>query len=391
MYKMLFFLLVFAISLSAYDYKVTVKWDEMSMTGEAEAILQYYHDGKVEAVRGNLSKPSSDGNVKVNRTFGGGSQEFVIEKAGGKLFNIWVVNALMDEEFAEKSDYLMLSESKASVWVEDNVNQQTYQVTIPEKTPGLAFRGGAIVDGAFYDFAEMFETQRLYKVSMIHAATGEKLEDANVVIKSRATGETVAMGKTDKDGVFSQKIDYGKYDVLFTKNEFLSAKHEFQMDLTELPVSMNFALTPKINEFRIVLTWGAFPEDLDAHLAGPNPDGGDFHIWWRNKILIGGKDFLDIDDRRAYGPETITIYKPAKGTYHYAVHNFSGRRKRSGRDLSFSNAHVDVYANGRLQASFNVPAGQGGSVWHVFDIDENQNIVPKNRMYDSSKSAMVIR
>jgi len=391
MYKAILFLLVLSVSLFAYDFKVTVKWDEMAVTGEAEAILQYYHDGKVEAVRGNLSKPSSDGNVKVNRTFGGGSQEFIIEQSAGKLFNIWVVNALMDEEFATKDDYLMLSESEAEVWVEDNVNQQTYQVSIPEKAPGLAFRGGAIVDGQFHDFAEMFKTQRLYLVTMTHAVTGEKLADVNVVIKNKATGESVAMGKTDQRGEFYQKIDYGKYDVLFTKKDFLSAKHEFQMDLTELPVRMNFAMTPKVDEFRIVLTWGAYPKDLDAHLAGPNPDGGDFHIWWRNKIMIGGKNFLDVDNQRAYGPETITIYRPAKGTYHYAVHNFSGRRKRNGKDMSFSNAHVDVYANGRLQASFDVPRGQTGNVWQVFDIDPKQNIVAQNRMYDSKKSALVIQ
>jgi len=383
--------LVMTISLMAYDFKVTVKWDEMAVSGEAEAILQYYHNGKVEAVRGNLTKPSSDGNVQINRTFSGGSQEFIIEDASEKLFNIWVVNALMDEDFASEEDFLMLSESKAEVWVEDIQNEQTFQIPIPEKVPGLAFRGGAIVDGQFYEFAEMFAKQRLYKVTMVHAATGEKLEDVNVVIKSKATGETVAQGKTDANGDFSEQIAYGKYDVLFTKKEFLSAKQEFQMDITELPVRMNFAMTPKINEFRIVLTWGAHPKDLDAHLAGPNPDGGDFHIWWRNKILIGGKNFLDVDDQRAYGPETITIYKPAKGTYHYAVHNFSGRKRRNGRELSLSQAHVDVYANGRLLAGFDAPSGKPGNVWHVFDVDANQNIKAINRMYDSGKSAQVIR
>lgn len=391
MKKWIFCLLVFAISASAYDYKVTVKWDEMAMTGEAEAILQYYHDGKVEAVRGNLSKPSSDGNVKVNRTFAGGAQEFIIEESADRQFNVWVVNDIMDEDFASDEDFLMLSQSGAVVLVEDNVNQQTYQVPIPKKTPGMAFRGGAIVDGQFYEFAEMYKTQRLYHVTLTHAVTGEPLAEANIVIKNHKTGETVAMGKTDADGIFENKMDYGSYDVLFTKKDFLAAKHGFEMDLTELPVSMNFAMTPKINEFRIVLTWGAFPKDLDAHLAGPDPDGGDFHIWWRNKKPIGGKNFLDVDDQRAYGPETITIYKPAKGTYHYAVHNFSGRKRRGGKDLSFSRAHVAVYANGRLQASFDVPRGRRGNVWQVFDIDPKQNIIAKNLMYDARKSAKVIR
>jgi hypothetical protein len=387
----LLFILMFSISVFAYDFKVTIKWDEMATTGEAEGILQYYHEGKVEAIRGNLSKPSSDGNVEVNRTFTGGSQEFIIDKSEGCLFNIWVINSLMDEDFATDDDYYALSASKAVIWVEDNINHQTYQVEIPEQTRGLAFRGGAIVDGMFYDFREMFEQQRIYKVSMVNAISGAALEDVNIAIMDKRTGETIAMGKTDENGIFSQKIDYGKYDVLFSKEGFLSSKHEFEMDLTELPVSMNFALTPVIQEYRIVLTWGAYPSDLDAHLAGPMPEGGDFHIWWRNKILIGGTNFLDVDDQKSYGPETITIYKPAKGEYVYAVHNFSGRKRRNSLDLSYSNAHVDVYADGRLQASYNVPPGSRGNVWEVFKIDKGQHIVPVNQMYDESNSSDVIR
>ena len=391
MKRILLWLLVFVLPLLAYDFKVTVKWDEMAMNGEAEAILQYYHNGKVEAVRGNLSKPSSDGNVQVNRTFSGGSQEFVINDSKGKLFNIWVVNQLMDESFASEDDYLMLSQAKVEVWVEDNVNKQTYQIRVPENTPGLVFRAGAIVDGHFFKLTEMFKQQRIYKVQIVDAVTGKPLPGVNVIIKNKRTGESVGMGQTNDRGIYRKKCEYGAYDVLFSKNGYLSSKHEFTMDLTELPVAMNFALTPVVQEFRIVLTWGAYPRDLDAHLSGPEPGGGNFHIWWRHKVLIAGKNFLDVDDQNSYGPETITIYKPAKGIYKYAVHNFSGRNRSGSLELSYSHAHVDVYADGRLQASFNVPQGRPGNVWHVFNIDKNFQIVPVNRMYDQSRSADVIQ
>lgn len=384
-------ILLCTLSLRAYDFKVTIKWDEMAMMGEAEGILQYYHAGKVEAIRGNLNKPSSDGVITVNRTFSGNSQEFIIHNSSEKLINIWIVNSLMDEDFAEDSDYLMLSESKTSIWVEDNVNNQTYQIEVPPQTRGLAFRGGAIVDGAFYDMQEMFEQQRVYKVAMVNAINGERLPGVGVSIINKRTGETVAMGTTGPDGLYTQKVDYGQYDVLFSKNGFLSSKHEFEMDITDLPVSMNFALTPETKEIRIVLTWGAHPKDLDAHLSGPNPDGGAFHIWWRNKILIGGKNFLDVDNQNSYGPETITIYKPANGTYEYAVHNYSDRKRRGRLDLSMSNAHVAVYADGRLLASYNVPKGQKGNVWKVFRIEQGPRIVPLNQFYDESNSALVLR
>ncbi len=391
MRTIILFLLMITFSVyGQYDFKVTVKWDEMAMMGEAEGVIQYYHEGKVEVIKGKLNKPSDDGNVIVNRTFGGGSQEFIINNAEDRLFNIWIINELMDDDFATEEDMMMLSQAKATIWVEDNVNKQTYQLQVPENTPGVAFRGGAIVDGNYYEFTEMYDKQRIYHVQMVNAANGQKLPDVNVIVKNRRTGETVAMGKTNAEGVFRKKFDYGKYDVLFTKNGFLSSKHGFEMDFTELPVSMNFALTPEIRNFRIVLTWGPYPKDLDAHLAGPKPEGGNFHIWWSNKVLIGGKDFLDVDDQNAYGPETITIYKPAKGTYDYVVHNFSSRRKRGSLDLSYSSAHVDVYADGRLQASYDVPRGQRGNVWKVFKIDEQQHIVPVNQLYDESVSANVV-
>lgn len=390
MRNLILILLLFSLPLFAYDFKVTIKWDEMAMSGDAEGVIQYYHGGKVEAIRGNLSKPSSDGNVTVNRTLAGGSQEFIINNSKGMLFNIWIINNVADEEFASEEDMLALSESKAMAWVEDNVNHTNYQVQVPANTGGLAFRGGAIIDGFFYDILEMYEVQRLYQVQMVDAVTGKALPGVGVTVQKKNTGETVGMGQTDDHGFFAQKFDYGKFTVLFGKNGYLSSKHEFEMDLTELPVSMNFAMTPVVQQFRIVLTWGAYPKDLDAHLAGPNPDGGNFHIWWTNKVLIGGKDFLDVDDQSSYGPETITIYKPARGIYQYAVHNFSSRTRSNTMDLSYSGAHVDVYSDSRLQASFDAPPNQRGNVWKVFIIDENQRVVPVNQMYDESTSAQIM-
>ncbi len=390
MLKTLMLLLSLMVAAQAYDFKITVKWDEMAMTGEAEAILQYYHNGKVEAIRGNLDKASTDGNVTVNRTLTGGAQEFVIHKSSGFLFNIWVINDLMDEEFAEEEDFYTLSNAKIEVWIEDRVNHGTYSIKLKEGQKGLVYRPGVVVDGHFYEVNELYLKKRLYVVQLVDAVSGEPLPDAGVVIKNQRTGETVALGQTDEDGTFVHEMEYGAYDVLFSKQGYLEAKHQFEMNITELPVSMHFALTPKVQEFRIVLTWGAFPPDLDAHLSGPRPEGGHFHIWWRNKTPIGGRNFLDRDDQHSYGPETITIYKPAPGIYTYAVHNFSGRHSRGSRDLSYSGAHVDVYADGRLVASFDVPQGVKGNVWKVFQIDQRNQVVPVNQFYDKRNSDEVL-
>ena len=390
MRRILLFLIIWILPLFSQDFTISIQWDEMEMSGNAEGVLQYYHQGKVEAIKGNHSKPSKDGNVTVVRTHAGGSQKFNVSSAKGKLFNIWIINDMMIDDFATEEDFMALANAKATALIEDRVNHQTYQVQVPANTPGFAFRAGAIVDGRFYNITEMFAQQRMYQVNMVDAVTGKLLPGVNVAVRNKRTGETVAMGKTDDHGFFMHRFDYGKYDVLFSKPGYMSSKHEFEMDLTELPVAMNFAMTPEVKEFRIVLTWGAYPRDLDAHLAGPKPEGGSFHLWYRNKVLVGGRNFLDRDDTRSYGPETMTIYKPARGVYTYAVQNYSGRNRSGSLDLAMSGAHVDVYANGKLQASFNVPRNKKGNVWQVFRIDENQRIVPLNQMYDESRSSAVI-
>jgi hypothetical protein len=237
----------------------------------------------------------------------------------------------------------------------------------------------------------MYSQQRIYSVTMIDAKTGKLLPGVQVSVSDTRTGQLISSGMTDDYGVFEQKLDYGKYRAELSKEGYIAAGHNFEMDLNELPVAMNFALTPQVQEFRIVLTWDAYPKDLDAHLAGPKPEGGRFHIWWQNKIPIGGMNFLDRDDQSAYGPETITIYKPAQGVYEYAVHNFSGRNRSGKKDLSFSKARVEVYGNGRLQASFSVTEGQKGNTWHVFRINEQQQVVPVNQFRDETNSTGIIQ
>ena len=147
------------------------------------------------------------------------------------------------------------------------------------------------------------------------------------------------------------------------------------------------SITPVLpeNEIRIVLTWGATPRDLDSHLTGPLDDGGRFHIAYYHKGSENGPERaqLDRDDTTSYGPETTTIYKVRTGTYRYSVHDYTNRWSSNSLALSNSGAMIQVYAGSGLVATFNVPAGQEGTLWTVFEIQDG-NIVPINNMsYES--------
>ena len=127
-------------------------------------------------------------------------------------------------------------------------------------------------------------------------------------------------------------------------------------------------------EWRIVLTWGENPRDLDSHLWTPIIEGSDYHIYYASKGSLTGPPYakLDVDNRYSYGPETVTIGSVFPGTYEYAVHKYTGTG-----ELTTSSAVVEVYDSIGLVRRFTVPTTGSGIWWHVFRFDGNtQTITP---------------
>lgn len=377
MRKIPFFILLVMISsmvfAQQYAYKVEIFWDEFE--GEAEAVLQYYHDGNMEAIRGNNYKGSSDGNVVVKSAISEAAQVFYIKKAQGMFFNIWILNSLADPEMSGDDDLLMLSNSAAHAVTTNISTGEQFEEKVPANTKGIAFHAGMIVDGQYEARGDMFVKTGMARIKVVNALTGLPLSDVKVSLIDPRINSEMGKGVTDENGIFEQTdLQFGKYRFILNKSKFMTAEYDFPIDQTELPFAGVLAIAPAIDKLRIVLSWGAQPKDLDAHLTGPDPKGGSFHIWYRNMLPVGGKNFLDRDDTKGFGPETMTVYKPAKGKYRYAVHNYSDRNKSGSNRLSFSNAVVQVYNNHQFITSFRPQKGLTGNVWYVFDVDENYNI-----------------
>lgn len=84
-----------------------------------------------------------------------------------------------------------------------------------------------------------------------------------------------------------------------------------------------------VDKIVAILQWGTQPSDLDAHLSGPDGQGGRFHLFFLNRTQPPVPyASLDTDDTTAFGPETLTISKSAgafvAGDYHVWVHNYIG-------------------------------------------------------------------
>jgi Carboxypeptidase regulatory-like domain len=150
--------------------------------------------------------------------------------------------------------------------------------------------------------------------------------------------------------------------------------------------NQNGVITPVIlpGQTRIVLTWGASPSDLDSHFTGPLPDGTRFHMYYPFADSNSGSPWpsivhLDLDDTSSFGPETTTLLQQMSGVYRFSVHDYTNRNSTTSSGLSNSQAQVRVYRGSNLVATFNVPLGQPGTLWTVFEMD-GSTITPINAM-----------
>ena len=113
----------------------------------------------------------------------------------------------------------------------------------------------------------------------------------------------------------------------------------------------------------IKLSWGLQPLDVDSHLLTPHGT----HVFYNNKGSLTAAPFanLDIDDVTSFGPEIVTIRRPAQGTYRYFLTNFSNTFSPG---MTGSPVKVEVTYNGNTSV-FRPGAGENSfRHWHAFDI-----------------------
>ena len=218
------------------------------------------------------------------------------------------------------------------------------------------------------------------------AVTGQPL--ANVVVNIRENwnnkeGNPINSVTTDANGHYSVALERGYYTIEFAREGYASVfVNVFSSNASR---SFDGTLNPTAtavddNQFRVVLTWGETPRDLDSHLVGPTVAGDSadyFHVYFSNKIYYGLENeinaSLDVDDTSSYGPETVTVFNVRSDKpYYYSVHDFTNRVNTDSTEMSFSGANIKVYQGANLIKEYNVPSNQAGNVWNVFYVKNNQ-------------------
>lgn len=229
-----------------------------------------------------------------------------------------------------------------------------------------------------------------YKGIVTNAQDGKGLKNAKLYFRqgsSNKNGKVYKTCKTDSKGCYKITLPKGTYTVQVQRKNFVTIYITIYVYVNSPSYESNTISISKpleAEQYRIVLTWGESPKDLDAHLTGSsNAYGGRYHIYFAQKnAYYGGKlaANLDVDDVNSYGPETVTINLKVQknGTYNYYVHDFTNRFMTSSTSLGNSGARVMVYKGNLHIATYKVPK-KAGTAWHVFTI-ENGKLIKKNTM-----------
>ena len=171
-------------------------------------------------------------------------------------------------------------------------------------------------------------------------------------------------------------IATGTYTVTISADGYLDVNLTNVMiveGLNTLPQT-TATVAPPAGSFRIVLSWGTQPSDLDSHLTGPDGEGGRFHVYFSNRTFGDVAD-LDRDDTSGEGPETITVAPTTAGTYRYSVFNYSDQTATGSQGIAGtesdldSPAFVQVYDDQRLLREYRAPAPTPGDTWRVFEMN----------------------
>lgn len=301
-------------------------------------------------------------------------------------------------------------EKLADIYIKnDNLNKAKYYINLGIKkasnTGKLQFMLVKYIDGsgttenkATKKEEEALEEENSEEISVqkvqgtvVNAVTGEGVADANVSAtlvesknkadkkQSENAKDQVLSDRTKANGRYELKLASGKYQITIQIDGFVQESFEVEVADKELQ-NQNFTISPelKAGEIRVVLEWGASPNDLDVYaFKNSLTDFNNAPIYYAHKGSTSSGATLDVDDRNGYGPETITITDTAS-TWYIGVHNFAGN---SLNELSASSATIKVYMAGTEPKVYSVPQGSGylwtvckisgGNITDINKIDEN--------------------
>lgn len=211
--------------------------------------------------------------------------------------------------------------------------------------------------------------------TITNSITGVAVDGVTVNVRlnwNNREGEILYTTQTNNAGYYDISYTMGLYTIEYYKSGYITGYKNIIVSPIDFE-AQDAVISPVTSDsaYRIVLTWGENPRDLDSHMVGTLSSGESFHVYYGYKSQMDGDTEvcnLDIDDTTSYGPETITLNATTKQPYYYYVYRYAG----SGT-VAASEAQVKVYRGSELVQTFYVPTDLGnGDYWNVFAIVDGE-------------------
>jgi hypothetical protein len=235
--------------------------------------------------------------------------------------------------------------------------------------------------------------------------TGNPLQNVSVALyqsgSSIGTHPSDATAVTDEDGIWEATVTINVtsrvYTIFISQNGYIDVMSSVAVFYEAADTIHSGTIALPESEFddvyRITVTWGANPPDLDAHLTGPDGTNGRFRLYWANQRVETAEGEpharLIADRRTGYGPETVAISALQSGTYRFSVHNYNANGVAGDSLLVLtSGATVRIFSDSGIEHEYTItaddfPSGAAGNLWRVFEIDGTTGDIEFiNQLYD---------
>lgn len=363
----LFLCLVLAASAASQGLEIALTWDGEDFEGfEGGLVMPREKGGEKEVLRSNTKGASKDGAIRVSPSLLGGNALWTAQAIRPGLYGFYVSDLGSFEGLAAPG-----SLARAGLKVHVRTAAGTFSFEPPDRVGAIWHVFDLIgEDGTVIPDNSVLPTKTLVYGIVSDAVTGEPVEGASVALRKKVDG-TLKTALTRADGKYMIQADFGAWTLTVDKSGSIGWKDEVLFFGAEYPVRADAHISTILTDkqYRFILSWGSVPPDLDAHVVGPTPAGGQFHISYRTMRAYERRHFLDRDDTNGLGPETITIEKLDPGSYVFSVHDFTNGASKASRALSYSGAKARLYREADLVAEADVPQGEPGTMWRVFMID----------------------
>lgn len=388
-------------NISGIQVSVVKQGQTSSKTGTSPYVV-YLYDGSYTA-----SASMEGSNVSKTVAVSGNRQTVVLSMSTtDTVLEGTVVNADNNEAVPDAS--IKISSGNVVVASTETDSEGKFSVTVPNGSLTVEISKEGYIP--FSSVETVYEGELTHPMDLIELSPGTGMGGFHGVIRDAVTNQPLAgvtlnlyegwnspaesnsskrTLTTNSSGEFryDTTTKFGKVIGLPSGNYTLTARKGGYSDAsyniviypgtTDENPPINETMSPEMSDgfYRIVLTWGLNPRDLDSHLVADTDTGSSIHVFYSNKNPSPGYANLDVDDTTSYGPETITITNfEGLSDIRYAVHDFTNRGQTQSNALANSGAVVRLYKGSQLLRTFNVPTGYGGTEWDVFSLDSTGRI-----------------